>query len=335
MPSLKRPRVPFALLAAVLATIALGCGDDDEEPAPSGAESSAFPVTLTHSLGKTTIPAAPERVVVVGFSDHEPLLALGIEPVGAMDWFGEGTYGKWPWERAAWDGEPAEIVSTKAGEIDLENVAALRPDLILGLYADLDRSQYDKLSQIAPTVAQADGDAYTTPWQDMTRVAAKAVGREAQGEKLIKETEARFGAFRKRHPEAAGETALVVDAGTAPTTYYPFTSSDPRGQFVAELGYRGSDAIDKLAGDGFGVEIAKERVDMLDVDRLFLLIDPAAKERLDGDPLFNRLDVAREGRVTALPYYSSNQIGAALAFNTVLSIPYALEGISKELSQAG
>ena len=36
------------------------------------------------------------------------------------------------------------------------------------------------------------------------------------------------------------------------------------------------------------------------------------------DALFNRLDVARERRVTDLPYSTSNQIGAAVAFNSVL-----------------
>ena len=78
--------------------------------------------------------------------------------------------------------------------------------------------------------------------------------------------------------------------------------------------------------------MSKERVDLLDVDRLFLLIDAPARTRLDEDPLFSRLAVAREGRVTDLPYYSSNQIGAAVAFNSVLSIPYALEGIEESLS---
>ena len=43
----------------------------------------------------------------------------------------------------------------------------------------------------------------------------------------------------------------------------------------------------------FGTEIAKERVDLLEVDRLFLLIDAPARKRLDKDALFNRLDVAR------------------------------------------
>jgi iron complex transport system substrate-binding protein len=233
--------------------------------------------------------------------------------------------------REAWGGKPAAIVSSKSYEIDFERVAAQRPDLILGLYADLKQPEYEKLSQIAPTVAQAKGDAYTTPWRDMTRTAAKAVGRAAEGERLIRETEARFAAFRTAHPEAAREVALVVDAGTAPKSYFPFSSGDPRGQFLGELGYRGSEPIDKLAGKAFGTEVAKERVDLLDVDRLFLLIDAPARKRLARDDLFNRLDVARERRVTDLPYYTSTQLGAAVAFNSVLSIPYALDGIEESL----
>jgi iron complex transport system substrate-binding protein len=330
-------RTAAALLLAA-ATLALAaCGSDDDVPTRSAGNpaSAAVPVTIQHALGSTTIESQPKRVVVVGYTDHETLLALGIKPVGAMDWFGDGTYGKWPWERAAWGGEPAQIVSNKSYEVDFEKVASLRPDLILATYANLKRNEYDKLSQIAPTVAQAKGVAYTTPWRDMTRVIAKAVGRSAQGEKLIGDVEAQFAAFRKEHPEVADQQALVVDAGQAPKSYYPFTSADPRGQFLAELGYKGSPAIDKLAGDTFGAEVAKERVDLLDVDRLFLLIDPPAKKRLDADQLFNRLDVARSGRVTSLGYYSGDQLGAAVAFNTVLSIPFALKGIAAELGRAG
>jgi iron complex transport system substrate-binding protein len=321
------------LVAIALTLAAAGCGDDDEPAGSSrSAASAGFPVKITHALGTTTIPSEPKRVVVVGYTDQEPLLAMGVRPVGAMDWFAQGTFGKWPWERAAWGDKPPVAVSNKSYEIDFEKVAAQRPDLILGLYAELKRPDYEKLSKIAPTVAQAKGDAYTTPWRDMTRTAAKAVGRVEEGEGLIEETEARFAAFRKAHPEAAEQTALVVDAGTAPKSYYPFSSKDPRGQFLRELGYKPSAKIDKLAGKTFGTEVAKERVDLLDVDRLFLLIDAPARKKLDGDELFNRLDVAREKRVTDLPYYSGTQLGAAVAFNSVLSIPYALDGIEKSLT---
>ena len=88
--------------------------------------------------------------------------------------------------------------------------------------------------------------------------------------------------------------------------------------------------MDKRIGKSFGTEISQERIDLLDVGRLFMLIDPPARKRLDEDALFNRLAVAREDRVTDLPYYSSTKLGAALAFNSVLSIPYALRGFERE-----
>lgn len=320
----------------ITALIATGCGSDDDEPASASIttpSSSAFPVTIEHALGSTTIKSEPKRVVVVGYSDQEPLLALGVKPVGAMDWFGQGTFGKWPWERAAWGDKPAETVSNKSFEINFEKVASLRPDLILGLYADLDRTKYDKLSRIAPTVAQAKGTAYTTPWRDLTRTAAKAVGRVDQGERLIADVDRRFATFRKEHADLAGKAGVVVDAGNAPKSYYAFATEDPRGQFLRELGYKPPPAIEKLVKDDFGVNVSKERVDLLDVDNLFMLIDPPAQKRVDGDDLFNRLSVAREDRAIALPYYSSTQLGAAIAFNSVLSIPYALDGLAGELDR--
>ncbi|WP_354701778.1 Putative ABC transporter substrate-binding lipoprotein YhfQ [Paraconexibacter sp. AEG42_29] len=343
VPALRRVATATALsLVAGLSLAA--CGGDDDGGTTAAATSSgaattattaakaAFPVEIAHALGTTTIPEEPKRVVVVGLSDQDALLALGVKPVGAMDWFGEDTYGKWPWEEAAWGGEPAALVSTKSYEINFEAVAAQRPDLILGLYSKLSRSDYDKLSKIAPTVAQAKGTAYTTPWRDMARVAAKAVGRTDQAEKLIKEIDDRMAAFRESHPKLQGQTALVVDAGNGPKSYYPFASKDPRGQLIAELGFKGSPAIDKLAGkDGFGTEVARERTDLLDVDRLFLLIDAAPQKRVEADKLFQRLDVVKSGNVTNLPYYKGTQLGAALAFSTLLSIPYALDELEKEL----
>ena len=161
------------------------------------------------------MPAAPKRVVVVGFTDHEPLLALGIRPVGAMDWFGDGHLRPLAVGARRVEGKPAEIVSTKAGEIDFEKVAAQRPDLILGLYAELKRGEYAKLSKIAPTVAQAPGDAYTTPWRDMTRTAAKAVGRVREG-RAAHQAAPRRGSrgSAASTPRPEGPTALVADAGT-------------------------------------------------------------------------------------------------------------------------
>jgi len=319
-------RTAAALLAA--AVLVAGCGDDSTDDTSS----SSKPRTVTHALGTTTVPANPKRIVTVGYSDHETVLALGLKPVGAMDWFGENTFGKWPWERTAWGGDMPTIVSHKSFEIDFEKIASVRPDLIIGVYQELKKPDYDKLSKIAPTVAQAKGSKpYLTSWETMTRLIAKAVGREQKAEELITETDQLFADFRKQHPEFAQQTAAIADAGAAPKNVYAFAESDPRGQFLHDMGFKASTKLVKRM-DGFGMEVAHERFDLLNVDRLFLLIDPPARRRLERDALFNRLPVARDGRVTNLAYYSADQLGAALAFNTVLSIPHALRELDAQFS---
>jgi hypothetical protein len=57
---------------------------------------------------------------------------------------------------------------------------------------------------------------------------------------------------------------------------------------------------------------------------------PVAHDRHE---LFNRLDVAKDGRVTDLAYNTSDELGAAVAFNSALSIPYAVDGIEKSLGE--
>jgi iron complex transport system substrate-binding protein len=324
-------RVNWVFLALMPVLLLAACGSDDE-PEPAGSKASAgFPVTIEHARGKTVIPAAPKRVVTIGYTDHEILLALGIRPVGAMDWFGERPYGKWPWEKPRWGGDTPEIIGAGGKGYNVEKIASLRPDLIIGLYAgadDLDKATYDKLSQIAPTVGPSpEHDDYTTPWQEMTRVAGRAVGKEARANELIAGIERRFADVRRRHPEFADQTAVVVDAGTAPKAYWAFASDDPRGQFMRDLGFKPSPAIDKTAGDKFGFELSPERLELLDVDRLVLLVDPKPAARLKADRLFRSLKVAREERVTYLRYYTDPPVGAALAFNSVLSIPYGIDGV--------
>ncbi|MGX6449391.1 iron-siderophore ABC transporter substrate-binding protein [Patulibacter sp. S7RM1-6] len=319
-----RLRLLLPLLAACLALASCGGGDPDPPPATEGAAATAgaFPVTVAHAHGRTTIPREPKRIVTVGLRDHDTLLALGVKAVGAMDWFQQGTFAKWPWEH--WGGSPPEIVSSGGFEINFERVAAQRPDLILGVYQDLSAGDYAKLSKLAPTVAQsADHEAYTTPWRDETRTIATAVGRREAGERLIAAVDRRYAAVRKAHPEYRGKTAVMIDPAGTP---YAFGSTDPRGQFLRELGFAPAEALDAATKGEFGVELSDERLDLIDVDRLFVLLDAKGRDALYRNPVFRRLDVVRRGDVVEVPYYDRPQTGAAIAFNSALSLPYAIDG---------
>src|SRR5688572_21669592 len=51
-------------------------------PRSEAVSREAFPVTIEHKYGSTTINEFPERIVTVGLTDHDALIALGIVPVG-------------------------------------------------------------------------------------------------------------------------------------------------------------------------------------------------------------------------------------------------------------
>lgn len=82
-----------------LAALLTACGSESN-PAPStGANTDrpGFPVSIDHQFGSTTVPRAPERVISVGLTDQDVLLALGIKPVAVTSWFGLEPAETGPW----------------------------------------------------------------------------------------------------------------------------------------------------------------------------------------------------------------------------------------------
>jgi iron complex transport system substrate-binding protein len=331
---MKLARVVAVLLALVLA----GCGvaeqDAPETTSAAGDSAAAFPVTIDHKYGATTIPAKPQRVVTLGLSDQDAVLALGVVPVGAIDWFKERPYGQWPWTKDRWGTTLPEIVGER-DDFNLEKILNLKPDLILALYSGMSEQQYDELSKIAPTVGQPKGfDDYGAPWQDMTRMAGKALGLDKATESMIKDVDAQFAAKRQQLPAWQGKKVAVVDP-YEPGKYAVFQKTDPKAAFMIELGLTVPDQVNEAAKDNNAAEISSERLDMIDTDLIVILAfdTEQAKSQLAADPIFQGLTAVKDGRVLYVPY-STPAIGAALSFNTVISIPYALQEFVPLLDKA-
>ncbi len=323
-----RPRaLALALVALVTAAGLTACSGTEDTTASTvkAGDAGTFPVSVEHKYGTTTIEKAPARVVTLGLSDHDAVLALGVKPVGAIDWFKERPYGKWPWAESLWGDAKPEIVGER-DEFNVEKIAALRPDLIIGLYTGMKKEQYDTLSKIAPVVGQPKGhDDWAAPWKDMTRLTGKSLGKADKAEELITAIDERFAKVRKEHPEFATQTVAVADS-YEPGKYSAFSPTDPKTVFMKELGFKPSEEIAKLAGTKSFTDFGSERLDLLDVDKLIWLVEPASEQRIKADPVYQRLKVTTDKRAQFLPY-NEPPLGGAMSFNTVLSIPYAIEAV--------
>jgi iron complex transport system substrate-binding protein len=321
------PRLVAAAVAALVLS-ACGGGTDGTASKPSqetGAGSAAFPVTVEHKYGSTTIESEPKKVVTLGLSDQDAVLALGVKPVGSVDWFKEQPYGKWPWTKDLWGSTPPQIVGER-DEYNMEKIAALQPDLIVAQYSGMKKEQYDTLSKIAKVVAQPKGhEDYQAPWQVMTEQIGKALGKEGETGKLIAGIDARFKAVRDEHPEWKGLTVTVGEP-YEPGKFSAFSPKDPKVIFLSEMGFTTSEKYRAALGKENIADLSSERLDVMEADRTVWLGTPDTEKAMKADPLYKKTKVHQEKRDLFLPY-DSPDIGAALSFNTVLSIPYAIDQV--------
>lgn len=295
---------------------------------PSSA-TAAFPVTIEHKFGSTTITERAERIVTVGLTEQDALLALGIVPVGTTEWFNEYPGALWPWaQELAGDTVPAVVGDATA--VNFERIAALQPDLILALYSGLTQDDYELLAQIAPTVAQPAAYVdYGIPWQELTLTVGQAVGMAAEAERLVAEVEARFAQAQADHPELVGATAVVATPYEGIWVYGP---EDVRGRFLTSLGFELPVGLAEITGAEFGGNLSMERADLLDVD-VIIWLDADEAEGPLGGPIYQNLPVHTEGREVFLDSYD-DPLGGATSYVSVLSLPYLLDGLVPQLADA-
>jgi len=343
-PSLRLITMAVALLMGIVA-----CGSTRQEPAQESAAataasddgSTAFPMTIKHALGTTTIPAKPARVATVNWANHEVPLALGVVPVGmAKANFGDDdTDGLLPWvaERLKELNAPTPVLFDETDGIDFEAVADTEPDVILAAYSGLTQQDYDTLSEIAPTVAYPDA-AWATPWREIIRLNSKAIGLAAEGERLISDIEADIEAAVADHPQLKGKSIMFmthVDPNDVSQIGF-YTTHDTRTLFFEDLGLKIPDSIAEASKgtDKFALTRSAEQIDVFDdVDIITGYGDEKGEllDKIRKDPLLSKIPAVERGSIYLLP--DSKPLGTA-ANPTPLSIRWVLKDYVKALAEA-
>ncbi|MET9920244.1 iron-siderophore ABC transporter substrate-binding protein [Streptomyces sp. NPDC006435] len=335
------PMGPWRRTAAVLSAAVLGLGllagcgsgsaDKEGDDAPAGA-GGTFPVTVEHAFGSTEITEAPRRVVSVGYTDDQAVLALGTKPVGMVDQYpnpagrSPDINTQWPWVKDKWGDTRPEVVMKNGDQgPNYEKIAALRPDLIIAVYSEIDEAAYEKLSRIAPTVGRTKGEKepFSAPWQDNAVHIAKALGKEDEGTELVRGIQDKLDAAGKAHPEFRGRTAVALS--WYKDSLAPFTSTDVRGRLVTGIGFTYRTGIDEAADGKFFTVLSPERVDLVDADRIFVINDEADTAALKKFELFTNLPAVKNGKVSYLLDSEGPAVGAAMSQGTLLSLPYAID----------
>lgn len=305
----------------LLAVALVSCSSDTDRDAMSDES-----ITIEHIFGSTTIDETPKRIVTLGVSDADAAIALGTVPVGNTGYSFYET-GLGPWTDEAVGDAPLTLIDSDS-EPNLEQIAELAPDLIVGINAGFDEDVYTKLSDIAPTIARPAGTAaYTVSREDATSTIATALGVPERGDELNRETTELLNQAKSDHPEFADMTGVAVLPYDG--QYGAFLPGDARGQFLNSLGLETPEAITSQdTGESFFVPVSAENIGMLDADVVLFLGTDENVDVVAENPLFGTLRAARQNNVIAT---SIDQRGA-ITYNSVLSIPYAIDTLVPRIS---
>ncbi|SKB00173.1 iron complex transport system substrate-binding protein [Agreia bicolorata] len=293
--------------------------------------SDSFPVTVEHQFGETVIPSEPQRVVVVGLTEQDILLELGVTPIATTEWYGEQPYAVWPWATGLL-GDAKPTVLDQTDGLEFEKIASLKPDLIVGTNAGLTEDAYKKLATIAPTVTGVEGSGlYFSDWQDQTRQVSKAMGRSAEGEALIDGVESAYAEAAAAHPEFAGLTASFSQGVPYDGNIYVY----PDGlntDFLTDLGFVMTPGLEKYAPEeGQQALISPENMSLIDADVIVFATesDDGVKEILDFGTT-SSLNAVTGGHAV----FSNPGLSGAIYFLTPLSQKYVLEKLVPRLVDA-
>ena len=170
------------------------------------------------------------------------------------------------------------------------------------------------------------------PWQETTRTVGLALGQPERAEELIADVDGLLAAAAADHPEFAG-LEMVVAEQFEPGTSFARSATDPRTKLMTALGFVLPDEIAELAGDLDGATISDEEMELLDRDLLVWNVgyEPELRAEIESKVLYPQLDVVKAGHSV---FIQDPLIAGALTWGTVLSIPYAVDGLVPILAAA-
>jgi iron complex transport system substrate-binding protein len=312
---MKNVKKLLTFLSIIALFLLAACGGTEEkttekEETPKTTEETSY--TVEHSMGSTTIKGTPERVVILTNEGTEALLALGVTPVGAVKSF---TGDPW-YDHIADQLKDTQVVGVES-EVNVEAIAALKPDLIIGNKMRQEKI-YDQLNAIAPTIF---AETLRGDWKVNFELYAKALNKEEKGKEVLDTYNTRIAELKEQLGDKLNmKVSMVRFMAGEVRIYHKDTFS---GVILGDLGFARPESqnVDDFAERN----VTKERIPAMEGDILFYFTyetgdgkgSELEKEWI-ADPLFKNLEVAKKGEVHKVSDTIWNTAGGVLAANLML-----------------
>jgi ABC-type Fe3+-hydroxamate transport system substrate-binding protein len=287
------------VITAFLLLILAACSTTEEEPAAPAEE--AEPVTIQGTNGEVELDAPAKKVVVLEWTYAEDLLAVGVQPAGMADISDYENY-------VNIEPQLDETVVDVGGrqEPNLEAIAALEPDLIIGVSFRHD-AMIEQLETIAPTVIfnPYPEDESIDLYQEMETTfleIAKAVGKTTEGEQVLVDLEAQYEEKAAELEAADLKTKDVIltlaYSGAQAPEIRVFTPNSMASIILERIGLNNVHEPDQFEIFGSSTFNVEGLVKYEDANYLYTVPeeDNIYENQLKGNPVWENLAFVKEGR---------------------------------------
>ncbi|WP_324282349.1 iron-siderophore ABC transporter substrate-binding protein [Cyanobacterium aponinum UTEX 3221] len=314
MAKTKNSTPPYLMIAPLIISICIliiGCNNVSQNQTISKDESCRL---VKHQMGETKVCGTPEKVVALSPHILDSILALGVQPIAYAETINLNIQvydnpaqqipyiGKWITT------QPVALGDRKSPS--LERLTMLKPDLIIG--EDwLHKDEYSLLSQIAPTLLFTDQPRTPTTeeqsWQYDIDGIAKALGKETEVDKLVKDFEKKIEITRQILQPVVEKYPRVFLMSTNVATNFYAQPDSTTAKLLEKIGFQ----IVKLSSIVERGNISQEVLPQIEADIIIVLSwneddfyspESILREKWATNPLLNTMSVFQEGRVFFVDY---------------------------------
>lgn len=292
-------------ICLMLTIIMTACSPTEDNPQTSGqptgsVDQGSETIIVEDMKGDVEIPSNPERIVDVSGSADEliilemPFIASantsmfdGVAvPDHLQEYFAENKV------------ETVGNYSGASGDLNLEKIAELKPDLIIMNIRH--EKVYEQLKAIAPTVMLSDDMSFVN-WRGRFQQLGEWFGKEETVDKWIENYDAKAAEFATRVKEVVGdETFAVIEANSVHFgSYYVYRTGGP-GELIFD-----AMKLPPSAGTPEGVwgeVVDAEYFSKIDADHIFFFSDDGKVGDTENSPTWQNLKAVKNGNV----YYGLN-----------------------------
>ncbi|WEG14440.1 iron-hydroxamate ABC transporter substrate-binding protein [Pullulanibacillus sp. KACC 23026] len=274
----------------------------------SGSAESARPKMVTYQSenGPVKVPAHPKRVVVLDLSAGD-VIKLGIHLVG-VDTYAENNPNYKPYLKGV------EEVSAD----DLEKIASLKPDLIIGYSTT---KNIDRLKKIAPTVTYTYGK---LDYLKQFEAIGKLVNKEKEADAWVASYHQRAQALEKKIKAKIGANTTVSVIGTSAKQFYVFGDNWGRGTEILyqEMHLKMPELVKEKALKPGYYQISQEVLPEYFGDYVILSMQPGSDTSFEKTKIYKEIPAVTNHHV-----FKVND--ASFSFNDPISLDYQLNYFQK------